>query len=177
MRPFACRSAAESAAAVCSSSTVRTASGMDGAPLELTGNDELATWNVATGRGAPTVSGPGEQLLEQRDRPGVVGLAQPEEGLLADRRTAMRAGDTDQRGDAFVVRALGEGEYGALLHRLVHVVRVHQVAQAARRCLPRRLPQPEYGRAARFLRDSGVAGEPEQVGPYGDAVGEDRGKD
>src|SRR3989475_1762442 len=123
------------------------------------------------------VSGPGEQLLEQRDRPGVVGLAQPEEGLLADRRTVMRAGDPDQRGDAFVVRALGEGEDGALLHRQVHVVRVHEVAQAAGRRLPRRLPQPEYGRAAGFLRDSGVAGEPEQVGPYGDAVGEDRGKD
>src|SRR2546427_4032243 len=54
------------------------------------------------------VSGPGEQLLEQRDRPGVVGLAQPEEGLLADGRTVMRAGDTDQHGDPFVVRARSE---------------------------------------------------------------------
>src|SRR2546428_374502 len=123
------------------------------------------------------LSGPGEQLLEQRDRAGVVGVAQPEEGLLADRRTVMRAGEPDQRGDPFVVRALGEGEDGALLHRQVHVVRVHEVAQAAGRRLPRRLPQPEYRRTARFLRDSRVAGEAEQVGPHGDAVGEDRGKD
>src|SRR3989441_11609467 len=97
--------------------------------------------------------------------------------FFADRRTVMRAGDTDQGGDAFVVRALREGEDRALLHRHVHVVRVHQIAQAARRRLPRRLPQPEYRRTARFLRDSGVAGEAKQVGPHGDAVGAVRGKD
>src|SRR5207253_6548017 len=115
----------------------------------------------------------GEDLLEQCDRPRVVRLTEPEEGLLTHARTGVGAGDADQGRHAFLMPQLRQGEHGALLHLELHARVVHQLAEPAGRGLAGRLTEPEDGRAPGLARQRGRAGETQQVGPDGDAVRQD----
>src|SRR5439155_1632465 len=118
-----------------------------------------------------------EQLLEQGERPGILGLAKPENRLAPELRVAVRARDADQGGNALVAGPLGQREHGAFFHLDGDARVVHQVGESTRRRVARGLAEPEHGGAPRPVGNGCVAGEAEQVRPDRDAVREDGGED
>src|SRR5437660_636398 len=57
-----------------------------------------------------------EDFLEEVEGAWVVGLAEPEHSLLADRGVAVGLGDFNEFWDAFVLRELAQREDGFFLH-------------------------------------------------------------
>src|SRR5215207_3123498 len=103
-----------------------------------------------------------QQLLEQCDRSGVVRLAEPEDGLLADLGVTVRARDANQNRDAFVARALRQGEHDLLLHLAVDTRILRQGIEARARRVARCLAQPEHRLLARLTRALLIAGQADQ---------------
>src|SRR5437667_2457188 len=125
----------------------------------------------------PPPSGLREQLLEQGERPGILGLAKPENRLAPELRVAVRARDADQGGNPLVAGPLGQREHGAFFHLDGDARVVHQVGESTRRRVARGLAEPEHGGAPRLVGNGCIAGEAEQVRPDRDAVREDGGED
>src|SRR5690242_21856339 len=86
---------------------------------------------------------PGEKLLEQREGPGIVGLPQPEDRLLADIRILVGLGDGDQRRHADVVPLLREREYRGLPHLTVYVAALRERVETFGHRLSGGLADPE----------------------------------
>src|SRR5207253_3435425 len=95
----------------------------------------------------------GEDLLKQREGAGIVGLAQPKQGLLAHSRTGVGACDADQRRHALITWLLGQREHGAFLYVERHRGVVQQFRETTRRRLAGGLAEPEDRRAARLTRN------------------------
>src|SRR5690348_17676622 len=115
---------------------------------------------------------PGEKLLEEREGPGIVGLSQPEDGLLADVRILVGPGDGDQGRHADVVPLLREREYRRLPNLTVHVAALGERVETLGDRLPGGLADPEDRRLPGLRRDLVTSRDLEQVGPDGHRIGE-----
>src|SRR5207248_6785180 len=106
------------------------------APPRASGAGSRRACGEYTG-GLPTFR---QDLLKQREGARIVGLTQPEQGLLAHSWTGVGAGDADQRRHALVTRLLGQREHGAFLYLERHRGVVQQFRETARRRLPAAWP-------------------------------------
>src|SRR5438093_4586642 len=125
---------------------------------------------------ASRASGFGQQLLEQRQRARVAGLAEPEQRLAPYARLRVCAGDADEGGDPGVVRLLRQGEDRLLLHVPVHVSFVDQVGEAAGRGVAGSLAEPKHRLAAGASGRAVVARELQEQRPHSDRVREGQGQ-
>src|SRR4051812_39525279 len=87
---------------------------------------------------------PGEQLLEQVKRAGIVRLSKPEERFLPYFGIFVRSGHCDERRDSLFTRTLGQSEYGLFAHFAIDAVVQDNVVQIAGRRFSRGLTEPEY---------------------------------
>src|SRR5438309_7606082 len=143
------------------------------APPRASGAGSRRACGEYTG-GLPTFR---QDLLKQREGARIVGLTQPEQGLLAHSWTGVGACDADQRRHALITRLLGQREHGAFLYFERYRGVVQQFRETTRRRLAGGLAEPEDRRAACLARNGGRAGEPQQIGPYGHTVRQDGGED
>ena len=72
-----------------------------------------------------------EDLLEIGERPGIVRLSEPEDGILADRGVAIGLRYVKQLRDSFVLRQLAERKHCLLLYRHLGIV-LHGVFERRR---------------------------------------------
>src|SRR5437879_5723448 len=174
--PLEWRSAAESPEPTWRSSAGRMASDIDGPRGRQRPNDAPRPRSVASRRRVRSVSGLGQQLMDERQRAGGLGVSQPERVLFRSPRTGVGARDADQGRHALVTRPLRQREHGALLHVEPDGGVVHQLSEPARGGLAGRLAEPEDRRAPRLARQRRRACEAQQVGPDRDAVRQDGGE-
>src|SRR5690242_3115925 len=106
------------------------------------------------GRTVRRLSGLGEELLEERQGPRVVRLAQPEDRLLPDLGVLVLARDPDQGRNPLVPGTLGEREDRLPPHLAVLGLVAGEGIEPAGRRLARGLGEPE---------DRGAAGVVAQV--------------
>src|SRR6267378_4234932 len=88
-----------------------------------------------------------EYFLEKLQGARIVGLAEPEHGLLSYFAIAVGLSDFDQFRDAVFSWQLAEGEYRLLFHFGVRIV-VNRAGDCANGFLPGFLREPEKGLAA-----------------------------
>src|SRR5439155_12270169 len=119
-----------------------------------------------------TLSGLGQQLLEQPKGARVVGLAEPEQGLAPDATLRVRAGDPDECRHTGVPRLLGQGEHRLLFHVPIDVAVVDQVGETAGRGVSRGLAEPEHRLMAGAPRRVVVTGELQEQRPDDHRVSE-----
>src|SRR5216684_811009 len=125
---------------------------------------------------ASGLSGFGQQLLEQRERPRVAGLAEPEQRLAPHRRLGVGARDANEGGDTRLARLLRQGEYRLLLHVPVHVGIVYQVGELLSRRFARGLTEPEHRLMTSAPGRAIVTGQLQEHRPDDDRIRERRGQ-